>query len=359
MPFLLVGLCLAWELVGPEGQPTGRVVEPEQHFERQAWSPGPVRSPAQELGRQAGDVLDFLRAHPEAEVEGMLAPMGLDRQRVEDTLAFLVRVAEEDRGQASQRLEDPAFLAGHLEYWAWTSDVQAAQERGIRLTPERIRLTKYLAWSVEGRDAPEGIYQHALYADPGGALRGLTRPQVIGGAYREGEHAGAAEPLVWLTEEGVYEALMQGTIEVRVPGRAPRLFNVHVSNGVAYVPTQKDPSLQERYWYFRQVDALRGVEGIALTPQVAVAGDVQDLGLGLLVGLTMDDGSLRMAVLADTGGAFEPNLFQLDWLAGTYATRGEFEAAVASIPARAPAGLLVLKAGVRVEAASSSGPSGG
>ncbi len=349
MWLLCIATSVGWDLVGPEGQPTGRQVDPQDHFAREDWAPGPAASPAQDLAQQASAVLTWLRAHPEAEVEGMLAPLGVDRVRVEDTLAFVVRIAREDAGQASQRLEEPAFLAGHFEYWAWTSDVAGAQARGVALEPDQIRLTKYLAWSVEGRDAPEGVFQHALYADPGPDLRGLTRPEVVAGAFREGAHAGRAEPLVWLTEEGVYEALMQGTIEVRVPGRAARLYNVHVSNGVPYVPTQKDPSEQERYWYFRQVDALRGVEGIALSPQVAVAGDVQDLGLGLLVGLTMDDGGLRLAVLADTGGAFEPNLFQLDWLAGTYATRAEFEAAVKPIPVRTSAGILVLKDGVRVE----------
>ena len=49
----------------------------------------------------------------------------------------------------------------------------------------------------------------------------------------------------------------------------------------------------------------------------------------------------RIVVVADTGGAFEPNLFQLDWLVGVFPDRASFDRAAAAMPDRVRARLLV------------------
>jgi hypothetical protein len=171
-----------------------------------------------------------------------------------------------------------------------------------------------------------------------------------------GAAAGQAEPLAWFTEQQVHEALMQGTIATRSTrpdgARSPlRYFNVHVHNERAYKPGYKS-SAQERLWYFRQVDGVLGwsIEGkqkVRLQPRASVAGDIYNLGLGKLVVLSHPDGSggttLRLVVVGDTGGAFLPNLFQLDLLAGSFETRDELYAATADVPGWVEAGVLLLK----------------
>jgi hypothetical protein len=51
-------------------------------------------------------------------------------------------------------------------------------------------------------------------------------------------------------------------------------------------------------------------------------------------------------VLADTGGAFQPNLYQLDWMAGVYPSHEAFLAATARIPERVGAAAVVPRAAV-------------
>jgi len=148
---------------------------------------------------------------------------------------------------------------------------------------------------------------------------------------------------------------MQGTIEVDVGG-VRRLFNVHRHNGIAYRAGVKDPDDQDRFWYFRAVSGLRGWStaegGITVEPQVTVAGDVYNLGLGRVFALSSpgpEGPQLRLTVLADTGGAFQPNLFQLDWLAGTFPSHEAFKAAVAEVPPYVRADVLVVRDEVAVQ----------
>ena len=54
-------------------------------------------------------------------------------------------------------------------------------------------------------------------------------------------------------------------------------------------------------------------------------------------------GTVRLVVLSDTGGAFQPNLFQLDYLAGSYPGYTEFQRATENIPPRVGAGVLLLR----------------
>ena len=81
---------------------------------------------------------------------------------------------------------------------------------------------------------------------------------------------------------------------------------------------------------------------IPLVPLVSVAGDVYNLGLGKLIALEGPDGT-RLAVLSDTGGAFQPNLYQLDLLAGTFDDHAHFLRETSDIPTHVTAGLLVVR----------------
>ena len=114
-----------------------------------------------------------------------------------------------------------------------------------------------------------------------------------------------------------------------------------------YVPTIRDPTKQKRYWYFAEVDAVRGwgpqpPHKVALQPNVSVAGDVFNLGLGKLLALQSGD-TLRLAILSDTGGAFQPNLFQLDFFVGSYPSRESFAHHTRHLPSTVEAGILLWK----------------
>lgn len=343
---------LAWPIAGADGRPTGREVPAAQFFSPGDLPAGTVVTDPAALGRVAASALDRLQAAPldrPGMGPGLFSELGVDRERVERTLAFVVRVAQEDAGQPVQRLQDPAFLAEHFEALTWWSDVDGAAERDIALSPEQIRLTRYLVFQAEGRESPQGPYRHALYAPPVGVEpTAFTRQEVMAGVYEAGGIAeGAAEPLVYLTVQGLYDALMQGTIEVRLPSGARRLFNVSVHNGHPYRPTVRDPSAQTRYWYFQESRVVSGWASTSLEPWVSVAGDVYNLGLGKLVALQTSSAAgtpeLRLAVLADTGGAFQPNLFQLDYFVGSHASRAAFRAATGHFPDRVPARVLLLR----------------
>jgi hypothetical protein len=218
----------------------------------------------------------------------------------------------------------------------------------------RIRLTRYLVYASSGSATRTATHDTALYAAPHGddaegrpSRLGHTRQDVYGGVYEAGGTSeGAAAPLVWLSRRDVNRALMQGTVHVQLDG-GPKLYNVHLNNGIAYDRSVRDSNLQARYWYFREVDGFYGhglPEGdkIRVEPGVTVAGDVYNLGLGKLVLLRYGD-TARLAVLADTGGAFQPNLYQLDWFSGVYPTHEAFAAATREIPDRVEASFLVAR----------------
>jgi hypothetical protein len=50
-----------------------------------------------------------------------------------------------------------------------------------------------------------------------------------------------------------------------------------------------------------------------------------------------------MGVIADTGGAFLPNLYQLDFLAGTFTSERAFEQYIQKLPEYTNAYILVKK----------------
>ncbi|MFZ5476947.1 MAG: hypothetical protein ACOZNI_09255 [Myxococcota bacterium] len=253
---------------------------------------------------------------------------------VVDTLSLVV--------SAGDALRDPAFLARCFSARRWIPDT--------RRWGGDLRLTRYLVYEVDGRTSPDAAHAHALWASPADELRlRYTRQDVAAGVYREGgEAAGRATPLVWLAHHDHEQAILQGTTAVRLPDGV-RLFNVDRDNGIPYDRTVTDTTKQRRYWYFRETDAVRGwgvpgVPKIRLEPEVAVAGDLENVGLGRLLALRTRDG-LRLVVLADTGGAFQPNLHQLDLYTGVFPSAKAFHAATSAIGDTATAWVLERKEG--------------
>ena len=288
-------------------------------------------------------------------------------QRVRQTLKFICQVAEEDRrnGQAS-RLQQAEFIQQHFELLRWHPDRIAAQRLATKesllrhLPQEQLLITRYYLHKAQASSQQSADYPYALYglpydeqqlslAEAEQAADRLTRYQFGKQQILEAGLGQLAPPLAWLKREDLEAALMQGTI-VAQSDRGTQVFNVHRNNGIAYDRSIK-PYQQQRYWYFKSVPQILGYGKdadfkIAVQPEVTVAGDLQQLGLGKLFLLRREEAGrpvYRMAVLADTGGAFTDNLFQLDWLSGAYQGRDAYRKANRHISDYAQVWLLLLK----------------
>ena len=135
--------------------------------------------------------------------------------------------------------------------------------------------------------------------------------------------------------------MMQGTIALRFQDGIIQLYNVHRHNNMPYVRGHSHRA-QQRYWYFRKVDSVYGwghEKKIRLFPYVALAGDVENLGLGKVFWM-QSNGISRLAILADTGGAFQPNLGQLDWFVGQWPSKSAYRQGVAQMPSHTRTGVL-------------------
>jgi hypothetical protein len=281
----------------------------------EALSGAPHVSDSAALASTAAATLAWLARNPSdpAVTQGVTP---IDAARRDQTLAQLVLADNARVADGHDRLADAAWVARAFVGSPWIGDRPGYQGK--------IRITRYLAYEVDGCAQRSEICPTALYATPTDDATRLahTRQDVVGGVYEVGGAAeGLATPLVWMSVGNLYRALMQGTIVVRLEDGTQRTFNVHRNNGIAYDRRQPDQGLQQRYWYFREVDGLYGYgpeqDRIRVEPRATVAGNVADLGVGRVLWLR-SAGNGRLVVLADTGGAFDHNLGQLDYLAGIF-----------------------------------------
>ena len=174
-----------------------------------------------------------------------------------------------------------------------------------------------------------------------------TKQDVLSGVYeKDGESEGKATPIVWLTREGIEEAIMEGTVKVKFDDGSSFFYNVDRNNGISYDRSIKNPRLQKRYWYFRKVENLKGYgkeipSKITIYPKVTFAGDVYNLGLGKFILLKYSNDKFIPGIIADTGGAFIPNLYQLDFLSGVFNSKKEFLNYIKTLPSEAEAYILI------------------
>ncbi|MCS6782975.1 MAG: hypothetical protein RMI89_04870 [Gloeomargarita sp. SKYBB_i_bin120] len=309
------------------------LVQPQQILQDQPLPGGTVRFDPHALLIVLINTRRYFREYGDQDVvaqrPGLLGALGISVADVTQTLDFLIEVLLEDltRGRPL-RLQDPAFLRRHLRALSW----RAYRPDG-GLFP-RLRLTQYAVFRQPGCRQPRGAYRHALYQIrdewvTDAFYRRYTKQEVLAGALAPGRpDAHKVTPLAYLTRAGLEEALLQGTVLVQFPDRTTAYFNVDRHNGLPFVPGVP-PWEQQRYWYFREVGAIRGYghtseSKIEIRPGVTLAGDVWNVGLGRVVLLERGPRQWLLGVIADTGGAFSANLAQLDHLAGVFASRREF-----------------------------------
>lgn len=316
------------------------------------------------LAAVARETLAYLNRHPNdpASKAGVLQEMGVSLEEVKATLQKIIQTVEEDQqAKRPQRLNDPKWIEKNFQLIAWKADTRSAAEHNVKMLDQRLRITKYVVFEGQGSPVQTSSHCCALYALPPDEASlsaeaaeaqkakliryRYTKQQVVGGALA----AHKVQPLVWLTRQGLEDALMQGSIMVRMPNGSQRMFNVHRNNGIAYDRNLKDPKQQKRYWYFKEVKGILGYghdDKIVVQPEVTFAGDVYNLGLGKVIAISyLQQGKpvVRLGVLADTGGAFIPNLYQLDYLAGVFPNRTAYQKGVAALPEYAQTFILLSK----------------
>jgi membrane-bound lytic murein transglycosylase len=295
----------------------------------------------------------------------MLEKFGIDLARVKRTLAFVCQVEREDIiASRASRLADPEFISRHFEMIKWNPDKSQSalfsdKKPLLKNIPDnKILVTKYYIKLASGSNKKSDQFPYALYALPHDeqdmsleqanqhkkdlTRYQLTKQQVLTGVI---DQKRLATPLVWLSRADLEDSLMQGTVKVTANGHS-EFYNVHRNNDIGYKRNLSKYD-QQRYWYFKQTSTVLGYGKdanykIPIQPLVTVAGDLKFFGLGKLLLLT-NDGESRLVILADTGGAFEGNQYQLDYLGGFFENWTDYINTYRTFPDYFEARILVLK----------------
>jgi len=265
---------------------------------------------------------------------------------VKETLRFIIDTIKEDLENGSQsrassrdarddkksefRLQDPDFLKKHFTCLRWKADRESAESHNIPLPDNgKIRLTSYGILEIQGNKKKTANYPCALYALHDDNVRTrFTKQQILAGVFEKAPLKSKVTPLAWLSRQGLEDALMQGTVIVTFTDSSRRMFNVDTHNNIPYDRSQKNVLAQKRYWFFRALKSSNGsfdamFERMNRRKNVVFAGDLYSIGLGKVIALVhknplTNKKEMHIGVLADTGGAFVNNLYQLDLYGGVF-----------------------------------------
>ncbi|MFN6036645.1 MAG: hypothetical protein ACK48B_21975, partial [Dolichospermum sp.] len=270
---------------------------------------------------------------PDLQRTGILITQGVTVKDILKTLDFMITVLEEDiANKRTTRLQDPSFINTNFRVIKWSAHNPENPQQ------KQLRITKYAAFIHPGSRKKTSKYNTPIYAlkeelSQDKFYTKYTKQDVLSGIYEPGgKEFGKVKPIAYLTRNGLEAALMQGTVLVNFTDGTKEFLNVDKNNGMSYIRGVKATS-QKRYWYFKEVDAIKGYgykidAKISIKPGVTFAGDVLNIGLGRIIVIEDNQNGkkrLKMGVIADTGGAFLPNLYQLDFLAGTFASEKDFQ----------------------------------
>ncbi|MEH2403365.1 hypothetical protein [Nostoc sp.] len=294
---------------------------------------------------------DYSSEDPDILRTGILATQGVTVQDVLKTLDFMIVVLKEDiANNRATRLQDPKFINTNFRVIKWSAYNPNNKQQ------KQLRITKYAVFTHSGSRKKTSTFNTPIYSlkenyNNDKFYTRYTKQDVLSGIYElGGREFGKVTSLAYLTRNGLEEAIMEGTILINFTDGYKAFFNVDRNNGMSYIRGLK-ATAQKRYWYFREVDAIKGYgykidAKISIKPGVTFAGDVLNIGLGKVVVIEHTQGGrkhLQMGVIADTGGAFLPNLYQLDFLAGIFKNKKEFGQHITQLPEYATAYFLVKK----------------
>jgi hypothetical protein len=276
-------------------------------------------------------------------------------EKVKDTLRFIIALIENDKKcNRPCRILNPKFLNKYFDFIKWSGDQQTALKNGNQIKKGGIYLTHYATFEIEGSYKQTEKYSYALYEIINKYFENdlrfkISKQNVLRGTLNQPEYKNKVKPLVWVSREGLEEALMQGTIIINMPNGEKTTFVVSKNNGFAYDKNIKDRKDQKRYWYFKQVqDQAANNDSIINFGNSIFAGDIYNIGLGKIIAIRYKNRNtnkieMRLGVLADSGGAFINNLYQLDFYGGIFKNHGEFYNWVSPMPRNVQAYILVKK----------------
>ena len=294
---------------------------------------------------------DYASKDPDIMHTGVLATQGVTVPDVLKTLDFMIAVLKEDiANNRATRLQDSNFINTNFRVLKWSAYNPKSKQQ------KQLRITKYAVFTHSGSRKKTSTFNIPIYSLKENSNNDkfytrYTKQDVLSGIYEPGgREFGKVTTLAYLTRNGLEEAIMEGTILINFTDGYKAFFNVDRNNGMAYIRGLK-ATAQKRYWYFREVDAIKGYgykidAKISIKPGVTFAGDVLNIGLGKVIVIEHNQGGrkhLQMGVIADTGGAFLPNLYQLDFLAGIFQNKKEFGQNISQLPDYATAYFLVKK----------------
>ena len=278
----------------------------------------------------------------------------MDIDKVKNTLKFVINCIEQDKQSGRPfRILNPDFLNKNFKFIKWSGDVDVAYKNKVvipentnngKIPQGNIRLTKYAVFIFDGSECKSKDYPYALYSivDNNFAQKDrfkYTKHQILAGVLEAPVNKGKVEPLVWLSRQGIEEAIMQGTVIVKMPDNKRKVFCVDKNNGIIYDKKIKNTKAQKRYWYFKEIktaDYFKRSMHIH-HPEAIFAGDIYNIGLGKIVAIRYKNavngrGEVRLGVLSDSGGAFANNLYQLDLFMGVHKNKQQFYKKIRHIP---------------------------
>lgn len=317
-----------------------------------------VVTDAAALARLARDTLTYIDVCASKRPD-IIDPCGMHQiispEEVQRTLQFIVKTFEYDQTHGTHLLNDPRFLSANFDIVDWKADAVRASKHNLVLPDSgAIRVTNYAIFCVQGSVHKTKEYSCALYNLKNESARTkYTKQEIIAGVFEKTKNKKCVAPLVWLTRGGLEDALMQGTVMVTCADKMCKIFNVHKNNGIAYDKNVTDMKQQKRYWFFKEVSSCQRDNGITQQKiegrkEVVFAGDVYNIGIGKLIALlyrnnVTEKPEIRLGILADMGGAFINNLYQLDLFSGIFTSREQWREQTAHLPCYAHAYILCKK----------------
>ncbi|MFA6527071.1 MAG: hypothetical protein WCT20_01470 [Candidatus Babeliales bacterium] len=305
------------------------------------------------LASVARDTLTYIDVYAKKRPD-IIDPCGIrsiiSSQQVKQTLQFIVKTFEADQAHGTHLLNDPHFISKHFAIIDWRADAEDARKYNIELPDSgAIRLTNYAIFCVSGSLTKTKEYQCALYRLKNETIRtAYTKQEIVAGALEKPKHRDDVVPLVWVTRDGLEDA--QGMVMIKLAGGTYKFLNIYKNNGFAYDRKLSDVRKQKRYWFFKeQSNARQSALAIGRKFQqrsrVIFSGDIYNIGIGKVVALLYRNNAtrqseLRLGILADNGGAFINNLYQLDLFSGIFSGRDEWRKLTADLPCYAHAYIL-------------------
>jgi len=277
----------------------------------------------------------------------------LPSAQAKKTLQFIIKTIEQDHMAKRKRfrIQDPQFLKKHFTFIKWNGDYKGAAKQHVFIPqipqPGNIRLTSYAVFSTKGNHYKTKNFPHPLYRVKSSYFKKNLRMKyskqtILKGLLEQKQFNKHVSPMVWVSRNGLEEALMQGTIVVVMPNGQKRVFNVNQSNEFSYDRKIKSGWPQKKYWFFKEIKNLEKTkpnnkQRVIQHGGLIVAGDLDNFGLGKIIALRYSNPrtkqkEIRLVILADRGSAFENNLYQLDLFAGMFKNRGEFKHILRTFP---------------------------